>query len=166
MHEPLVSIDILFSGIVVEKTWKRNYPLNLAIVPIAGAIAGGNTVYCKLSRHSPNASAALAKVLKESLDLEAVAVEHVGGADFISRLLRHPWNHIFFTGSVDVGKVVATAAAKHLTSFTLELGGKNPAIVFPDANIDLAAKRLAWAKTFNTGQTCIAPDYLICVGKV
>jgi acyl-CoA reductase-like NAD-dependent aldehyde dehydrogenase len=140
-----------------------NYPLNLAIVPLAGAIAAGNVAFVKLSRHSPHTSQCLASVLRRTLDPEAFCVDWQGGAEFLTALLAQRWDHVFFTGSVEVGKVVATAAARQLASATLELGGKNPVVVAADANIDLAAKRIVWGKFFNGGQTCIAPDHVLLV---
>jgi hypothetical protein len=220
-----------------------NYPLNLALVPLGGALSAGCSVYVKLSRHSPHTSAALAKVLREALDGEAVIVEYEGGAEkvcscfvigfcelfilcflsltdqiaFASSLesyflhwqcrcgkdccgccrqtshklhtgawyiilfvclyclflywigldwIRLDWiglDWIGFYSCIVLCSIVLYCLFVHLS--LIQPGGKNPAIVFADANIDLAAKRLAWAKTFNAGQTCIAPDYAICVGK-
>jgi acyl-CoA reductase-like NAD-dependent aldehyde dehydrogenase len=101
-----------------------NYPVNLAVVPLAGAIAAGNTVFVKLSRHAPYTSALLGAILQQNLDPESFVIEWEGGREMISSLLEQPWDHIFFTGSVDVGKKVMKSAAEHLASVTLELGGK------------------------------------------
>lgn len=145
--------------VLVAAPW--NFPVNLAIVPLMGAIAAGNTVFLKLSRHSSQTARTLEKLIPEYLDMRAVAVEADGGAAFITALLKEKYDHIFFTGSVAVGKIVYEAAAKHLTPVTLELGGKNPCIVDRSADIALAAKRIAWAKFFNCGQACITVDYIL-----
>lgn len=146
--------------VLIMSPW--NYPINLAMVPLLGAIAGGNTVFLKLSRHSSNTGAVLEKLVLKYLDCSCIAVESEGGRDMITKLLEPKWNHVFFTGSVKVGKIVYQAAAKHLTPVTLELGGKNPCIVDKDVDLDLAARRIAWGKFFNAGQTCIGVDYLLC----
>eukprot|EP01116_Phalansterium_solitarium_P018670 TRINITY_DN5032_c0_g1_i2.p1 TRINITY_DN5032_c0_g1~~TRINITY_DN5032_c0_g1_i2.p1 ORF type:complete len:528 (+),score=207.20 TRINITY_DN5032_c0_g1_i2:157-1740(+) len=145
--------------VLIISPW--NYPVNLALVPLAGALAAGNTVVVKLSRHSANTGAVLGRLLAEHLDRRAVAIEYEGGAPMITRLLEEKWDHIFFTGSVSVGKVVHQAAAKNLTPVTLELGGKNPCIVDKDVDIELAARRIAWGKFFNCGQTCVGVDYVL-----
>ncbi len=137
-----------------------NYPFNLSIKPLAQAIAAGNTAILKPSEMTPHTSALLKKMLNELFDENEVAVIE-GGVETSSELLELPFNHIFFTGSPNVGKVVMTAAAKNLTSVTLELGGKSPAIVDETANIKKTAKHLAWGKWLNNGQTCVAPDYIL-----
>nr|WP_100371763.1 aldehyde dehydrogenase [Bacillus sp. FJAT-45037] len=137
-----------------------NYPLQLAISPLVGAIAAGNCAIVKPSELSPHTSQAIAKLLDETFD--EFYIKTVEGAVEVSQaLLKEPFDYIFFTGSVGVGKVVMEAASKHLTPVTLELGGKSPAIVHEDAKLDLAAKRIAWGKFLNAGQTCVAPDYLL-----
>lgn len=136
-----------------------NYPFQLAIAPLAGAIAAGNCVILKPSELTPNTSAVLAKLISENFPKEFIAVVE-GGVEVSTALLNEKFDYIFFTGSVQVGKIVMQAAAKNLTPVTLELGGKSPCIVHEDANLKLAAKRIAWGKFTNAGQTCVAPDYL------
>lgn len=137
-----------------------NYPFQLAISPLIGAIAAGNCAVVKPSEYTPAMSALLKTIVAEAFPEEYVAVVE-GGADVSQQLLELRFDHIFFTGSVPVGKIVMAAAAKHLTPVTLELGGKSPAIVDQSASIDLAAKRIVWGKFLNAGQTCIAPDYVL-----
>lgn len=137
-----------------------NFPFMLAVSPLVSAIAAGNCVIIKPSEHSPNTSELLKILLMELFEENEVAV-FTGDYTISSYLLQFPFGHIFFTGSTPVGKIVMEAAAKNLTSVTLELGGKSPTIVDKTANIKVAAKRIAWGKFFNAGQTCIAPDYLI-----
>ncbi|MBY0121440.1 aldehyde dehydrogenase [Bacillus sp. S/N-304-OC-R1] len=136
-----------------------NYPFQLAIAPLIGAIAAGNCAIIKPSELTPVTSQLLAKLIAEIFPEEYVAVVQ-GGVETSQALLSEKVDYIFFTGSVPVGKVIMEAAAKNLTPITLELGGKSPCIVYKDANIKLAAKRIAWGKFINAGQTCIAPDYL------
>ena len=137
-----------------------NYPVQLLVSPMAAAIAAGNAVVAKPSEVVPETSRVLSALLREHLDPEAVAVVE-GGVDVSTRLLEQRFDHIFFTGSTAVGKIVARAAAEHLTPTVLELGGKSPAIVTADADIDTTAHRIAWGKFLNAGQTCIAPDYVL-----
>jgi aldehyde dehydrogenase (NAD+) len=136
-----------------------NYPFNLSICPLVHAIAAGNAVILKPSELSPNTSGFIKKMISSLFDKSEVAVFE-GDAAVSSFLLEQKFDHIFFTGSPAIGKVVMAAAAKHLTSVTLELGGKSPAIVGPDVNVEEAAAKIAWGKFLNNGQTCIAPDYL------
>ena len=137
-----------------------NYPIQLLLAPMAAALAAGNAIVAKPSELVPETSKVLARLLREHLDPEAVVVVE-GGVDVSTALLEQRWDHIFFTGSTAVGKIVARAAAEHLTPTVLELGGKSPAIVAPDADVDVTAHRLAWGKFLNAGQTCIAPDYVL-----
>ncbi len=137
-----------------------NYPVQLLIAPMAAALAAGNAVVAKPSELVPATSLVLADALRANLDPEAVAVFE-GGVDVSTRLLEQHFDHIFFTGSTAVGKIVARAAAENLTPTVLELGGKSPAIVMPSADIETSAHRLAWGKFLNAGQTCIAPDYVL-----
>ncbi|PWK25149.1 aldehyde dehydrogenase (NAD+) [Arcicella aurantiaca] len=137
-----------------------NYPFNLSIKPLAQAIAAGNTVMLKPSELTPNTSALLKKMLSELFEENEVAVFE-GDVEVSQTLLNLPFNHIFFTGSPAIGKIVMSAAAKNLTSVTLELGGKSPCIVDETANIKKAAEKIAWGKFINNGQTCIAPDYVL-----
>jgi aldehyde dehydrogenase (NAD+) len=144
--------------VLVIAPW--NYPVQLALAPLVAAVAAGNTVVLKPSELAPATSAALARLVPQYLDPEGVAVVE-GGVDVSTRLLDLPFDHLFFTGSTAVGKVVMAAAARHLASVTLELGGKSPVVVARDADIEIAARRIAWGKLLNAGQTCIAPDYVL-----
>lgn len=136
-----------------------NYPVNLSIGPLISAIAAGNTAIIKPSEMTPAASAVICKIVREVFDPAEVTVFE-GDAPVAQALLDLPFDHIFFTGSPAIGKVVMAAAAKHLTSVTLELGGKSPTIVDASADLTLAAKNILWAKFTNNGQTCIAPDHI------
>lgn len=136
-----------------------NYPFQLAIAPLVGALAAGNTVVLKPSELTPNVSKVLTRMLGELFPEELVSVVE-GGAEESTALLKEPFDYIFFTGSVGVGKVVMEAAAKKLTPLTLELGGKSPCIVHKDAKLDVTARRIVWGKFLNAGQTCVAPDYM------
>jgi NAD-dependent aldehyde dehydrogenases len=147
-----------YGTVLILSPW--NYPFQLTIAPLIGAIAGGNCVTVKPSAYSPNTSAMITKLLRECFEERYIAVVE-GGREANQELLDQPFNYIFFTGSVAVGKKVMEAASKNLTPVTLELGGKSPCIVDKDANINLAAKRIIWGKTLNSGQTCVCPDYLL-----
>ncbi|MBL9055582.1 MAG: aldehyde dehydrogenase family protein, partial [Rhodobacteraceae bacterium] len=142
-----------------------NFPLNLALGPLVSALAAGCSVVLKPSEMTPATSALLARMLAETFPPDLVAVVE-GGPEVATRLLALPFDHIFFTGSPAVGRIVMAAAAKTLASVTLELGGKSPVIVGPEANIAKAAKWLAWGKFFNAGQTCIAPDHVFVHASV
>ncbi len=137
-----------------------NYPVQLLIAPMAASLAAGNAVVAKPSELTPETSRVMSELLREHLDPEAVAILE-GGVDVSQALLEQRFDHIFFTGSTAVGKIVAKAAAEHLTPTVLELGGKSPAIVTSRADVDTAAHRMAWGKFLNAGQTCIAPDYVL-----
>ena len=137
-----------------------NYPVNLALIPLATAIAAGNHAYLKPSEHTPRTSQWLRELLAEVFPADRVAVA-LGDAEIASAFSALPFDHLVFTGSTAVGRKVMAAAAKNLTPVTLELGGKSPAIVCADADIDKAAARLATGKWLNAGQTCIAPDYVL-----
>lgn len=137
-----------------------NYPVNLALIPLATAIAAGNHAYLKPSEHTPRTSQWLRELLAEVFPADRVAVA-LGDAEIASAFSALPFDHLVFTGSTAVGRKVMAAAAKNLTPLTLELGGKSPAIVCADADIDKAAARLATGKWLNAGQTCIAPDYVL-----
>ncbi len=137
-----------------------NYPLQLILEPLVGSIAAGNCIVLKPSELATHTSAIIRKMTEEIFDESFVAVVE-GGPEVTQDLLRQPFDHIFFTGSVKVGKIVYEAAAKNLTPCVLELGGKSPCIVDVDADIDLAARRIVWGKFVNGGQTCVAPDYLL-----
>lgn len=150
-HEPLGLVLIL-------APW--NYPIFLLLGPLVGAIAAGNCVVLKPSHRTRHTAAALSELLAAVFPRDEVAVL-LGGGDLGDRLLELPFDHICFTGSQSVGRKVMTAAAKHLASVTLELGGKSPAIVDGTADITAAARRITWGKFVNAGQTCVAPDYAL-----
>ena len=142
-----------------------NYPFNLAINPLVFAIAAGNAVILKPSELSEHTSAFIKKMITHVFDpSEAFVFE--GDAHVSTHLLAQKFDHIFFTGSPAIGKVVMAAAAKNLSSVTLELGGKSPAIIGPDADITASAQKIAWGKCLNNGQTCIAPDYVFVHERV
>lgn len=144
--------------ILIIAPW--NYPLQLMLSPMAAAIAAGNAIVAKPSELAPATSAALIELCGRYLDPATISV--VGGAvEESTALLEQRFDHIFFTGGTRVGKIVMRAAAEHLTPVTLELGGKSPAIVAADADIEVTARRIAWGKFVNSGQTCIAPDYVL-----
>ena len=139
-----------------------NYPFQLLISPLIGSIAAGNCAMLKPSENSPRTTEVIIKVIEECFIEEFVCVvEPYGGKESSEALLKEEFDYIFFTGSVPVGKIVMEAASKHLTPVTLELGGKSPCIVDKDADVKLAAKRIAWGKFLNAGQTCVAPDYIL-----
>lgn len=142
-----------------------NYPFQLVIAPLIGAISAGNTAIIKPSENSRNIALLLEKLINENFPEGYLRVVNpLGGKETVSLLLDKPFDYIFFTGSVRVGKLVMQKAAQHLTPVTLELGGKSPCIFDSDAKLKLAAKRIVWGKFLNAGQTCVAPDYL-CVHK-
>jgi aldehyde dehydrogenase (NAD+) len=147
-----------YGKVLIIAPW--NYPYQLALSPLIAAVAAGNQVVLKPSELTPNTSRIISKIISETFDKNHVTCIE-GGVDVAQELLTQRWDYIFFTGSVPVGKIVAKAAATHLTPVTLELGGKSPCIVDESANIKLAAKRIVWGKFLNAGQTCIAPDYLL-----
>lgn len=150
IHEP-------YGVTLIIAPW--NYPFQLAIVPLVGALAAGNTAILKPSELTPNVSRVVGEMLAELFPAELVAVVE-GGKEVSEQLLEQKLDYIFFTGSTKVGKIVMEAAAKNLVPVTLELGGKSPTIVHKDANLPLAARRIAWGKFLNAGQTCVAPDYV------
>jgi aldehyde dehydrogenase (NAD+) len=136
-----------------------NYPFMLTMVPLASAIAAGNCAIVKLSDFTEKTSNIAAKIIKEAFNEKEVAIFE-GEVEVATELLAQPFDHIFFTGSTNVGKIVMTAAAKNLSSVTLELGGKSPTIIDNDYDLLDAAKKIAVGKFVNAGQTCVAPDYL------
>ena len=139
-----------------------NYPFQLLMAPLIGSIAAGNCAMLKPSENSPKTTEVIIKIIEEAFSEEFVSVvEPYGGKESAEALLKEEFDYIFFTGSVPVGKIVMEAASKHLTPVTLELGGKSPCIVDKDADIKLSAKRIAWGKFLNAGQTCVAPDYIL-----
>ncbi|MFN4027046.1 MAG: aldehyde dehydrogenase [Flavobacterium sp.] len=147
-----------YGKVLVIAPW--NYPYQLALAPLIAAVAAGNQVVVKPSELADNTSRVIAEIIKESFEEQHVHCV-LGGIEVSQNLLSQRWDYIFFTGSVAVGKIVAKAAAVHLTPVTLELGGKNPCIIEETADLKLAAKRIVWGKFLNAGQTCIAPDYLL-----
>ncbi|WP_442603489.1 aldehyde dehydrogenase [Paenibacillus sp. KN14-4R] len=151
-----------FGAVLVIAPW--NYPFQLSLAPVIGAIAAGNCIVLKPSEQAPHTSAALVKLIKDAHSnglAEGILSVVEGDAEVSTALLHQHWDYIFFTGGPAVGKIVMEAASKHLTPVTLELGGKSPCIVHHDANIKLAAKRIVWGKFLNSGQTCVAPDYVL-----
>jgi aldehyde dehydrogenase (NAD+) len=142
-----------------------NYPVQLLFGPLVPALAAGNTALLKPSEVTPSVSALIEELVPKYFDPSTVAVV-TGGIDETTVLLQQRFDHIFYTGSGNVGRIVMRAAAEHLTPVTLELGGKSPAIVAADADIAVAAKRIAWAKFLNAGQTCVAPDYVLVDASV
>ncbi len=153
----LVVPEPLGVGLIIAP-W--NYPVNLLLEPLAAAVAAGNAVVVKPSELAPATSAVLTRLIRQHLDNEAIAVVE-GAVDVSTALLAERFDHIFFTGSTSVGRVVMKAAAEHLTPVTLELGGKSPVIIDESANLRTTARRLVWGKFLNAGQTCVAPDYLL-----
>ncbi len=137
-----------------------NYPLMLLFTPLVGAIAAGNCVVLKPSELTPATAKVMESIIRESFSPEYIAYIQ-GDAQTAQKLLEQRWDFIFFTGSTAVGRIVAQAAAKHLTPMILELGGKSPAIIDSEVDLESAATRIVWGKCFNVGQTCTAPDYLL-----
>jgi aldehyde dehydrogenase (NAD+) len=144
--------------VLVIAPW--NYPVQLLLIPAAGAIAAGNAVVLKPSEVSSETSKVLGNIVPQYFSDKAIAIVE-GGVSETTELLQQKFDHIFYTGNGTVGRVVMRAAAENLTSVTLELGGKSPTIVDASANIAVAARRIAWAKYVNAGQTCVAPDYVL-----
>jgi aldehyde dehydrogenase (NAD+) len=137
-----------------------NYPLQLVLAGYAAAIAAGNCAILKPSELAPATSKLMAKIVPEYMDTDCVRVVE-GGVPETSALLELPFDHILYTGNSNVARIIMAAAAKNLTPVTLELGGKSPCVVLPDANLETTARRIAWGKFSNAGQTCIAPDYIL-----
>jgi len=158
LDETLIHYEPL-GVVLILGAW--NYPLQLSLGPMAGAIAAGNCVIIKPSELSPATADVILELIPRYLDPECFKVV-LGGVPETTELLKIKFDYIFYTGSGYVGKIVRDAANKHLTPCTLELGGKSPTYICPSADIDKTAKRLAWAKYLNLGQTCIAPDYILC----
>ena len=151
IHEP--------KGVVlIISPW--NFPFNLTFGPLASALAAGNSVVIKPSEMTPESSALMQKIVNAIFKDEEVVLFQ-GAVETSTALLKLPFNHIFFTGSPAVGKIVMRAAAEHLSSVTLELGGKSPTVIDKTANLKTAAKKIMWAKTLNCGQICVAPDYVL-----
>ncbi|MCA6066123.1 aldehyde dehydrogenase [Chryseobacterium sp. RG1] len=145
-------------NILVIGAW--NYPYQLSLSPIIAALAAGNCCILKPSEIAENTMKIMSKIINENFPSEYLYV-YEGGIDETTELLKLKFDKIFFTGSTKVGKIVYKAAAEHLTPVTLELGGKSPAIISKEANLEIAAKRIVWGKFLNAGQTCVAPDYIL-----
>lgn len=152
-----------YGKVLIIAPW--NYPFQLSISPLIAAVAAGNQVTLKPSELTPKTSAIILKIIEKVFEHQHAKVIE-GGVEATQKLLTQRWDYIFFTGSIAVGKIIAKAAAKHLTPITLELGGKNPCIIDETANLKLAAKRIVWGKFLNAGQTCIAPDYILIQEKM
>ena len=144
--------------VLVLSPW--NFPFQLALAPVVGAVAAGNTVVLKPSELAPATAAVLQDLVKAAFPEDLVRVVQ-GGAETAAFLLKEPWGLVFFTGSPAVGRLVARAAAETLSPAVLELGGKSPAVVLEGADLALAARRIVWGKVLNAGQTCVAPDYAL-----
>ncbi|KAG5890195.1 hypothetical protein JTB14_010657 [Gonioctena quinquepunctata] len=152
LHDP-------YGVVLVMGAW--NYPLQLTLGPVVAAIAAGNCVVIKTPELAPATSKFLAKTIPEYLDVDSYRVFE-GGIPETTELLKERFDYIFYTGSTAVGKIIQAAAAKYLTPTTLELGGKSPVYLDSSVDIEVAAKRIIWGKCANAGQTCVAPDYLLC----
>ncbi len=147
-----------YGSVLIIGPW--NYPVQLLLAPLVGALASGNTAVLKPSELAPRTSRTLAELITERFDPGLLAAIE-GGAETARELLEQPFDYIFYTGSSRVGRLVMIAAAEQLIPVTLELGGENPCIVDRGTDLQLAARRIAWGKFFNAGQTCVAPDYLL-----
>ena len=153
IHDPLGVVFII-------APW--NYPVQLLLLPLVGALAGGNTVMLKPSELAPACSALLVKMIREAFSPRHVSILTGDGANTIQPLMQvFRFDHVFYTGSTAVGHIIYQLAARQLVPVTLELGGKNPAVIEKDAHLATAAKRIALGKFLNAGQTCVAPDYLL-----
>ena len=144
--------------VLIISPW--NFPFNLTVGPLVSALAAGNRVIIKPSEMTPHVSALIQKMVTDLFEPNHVAVFQ-GDAEVAKSLLELRFDHIFFTGSPAVGKIVMAAAAKHLASVTLELGGKSPTIIDETAHLNMTVKKLVWGKCINAGQSCIAPDYIL-----
>ena len=149
--------------VVIISPW--NYPVVLTLLPLIGVIATGNTAIIKPSEVSTHSAEALTRLIPQYLDKDAYRLVN-GGPEVVTALLKQPFGHIIYTGGANIGKIIMGAAAKTLTPVTLELGGKSPVIVTKNANLALSAKRLAWGKFWYSGQTCVAPDFLLVQDSV
>lgn len=147
-----------YGEVLIIAPW--NYPFQLCFAPLLGALAAGNRIVVKPSEYAPSTSRVIKEILEETYTANEVRVVE-GGLEATQELLKQKFDYIFFTGSTQVGRIVMQAAANHLTPVTLELGGKSPCFIEESANLDLAAKRTAWGKFLNAGQTCVAPDYVL-----
>src|SRR5271155_2385939 len=152
-----------YGTVLIIGAW--NFPFALTLGPAVGAIAAGNTLVLKPSEVAPASSALMAELVPRYLDNDAIAVIEGDGA-VSQELIAQGFDHLLFTGGTEIGRKVYEGAAPHLTPVTLELGGKSPVIVAADADVDVAAKRIAWIKLLNAGQTCVAPDYVLADAKI
>jgi aldehyde dehydrogenase (NAD+) len=152
-----------YGTVLIIGAW--NYPFYLTLGPAVGAIAAGNTVLLKPSEIAPASAALMAELVPRYLDSDAIAVVEGDGA-VSQELIAQGFDRVFFTGGTEIGRKVYEGAAPHLTPVTLELGGKSPVIVAEDADVDVAAKRIAWIKLLNAGQTCVAPDYVLADAQI
>ncbi|NXE16906.1 AL3B1 dehydrogenase, partial [Lophotis ruficrista] len=152
-----------YGVVLIVAPW--NYPIHLLLMPLIGAIAAGNCVIAKPSETSKNTERLVAEVLPSYLDKDCFAVV-TAGVEETTRLLENKFDYIFYTGTPSVGRIVMAAAAKHLTPVTLELGGKNPCYVSDACDVRNVAQRVAWGRFYNAGQTCIAPDYVLCSAEM
>lgn len=148
-----------YGVVLIMGAW--NYPIQLVLGPLLGAIAAGNAVILKPSEISENTAKFLEESIPQYMDKECIRVVN-GGVPETTSLLEERFDYIFYTGNTQIAKIISVAAAKHLTPTTLELGGKSPCYVHPDSDMDLVARRIIWGKLTNSGQTCIAPDYVLC----
>ncbi|KAJ8883388.1 hypothetical protein PR048_015231 [Dryococelus australis] len=156
-------LRVPYGTVLVVGTW--NYPFLISLQPLAGAIAAGNTVIVKPSELAPASAEVMAKLIPKYLDPTCYHVI-TGGIPETTELLKERFDYIFYTGSTEVGRIVHKAANQHLIPTTLELGGKSPVYLDSTANLDVAVRRILWGKCMNAGQTCIAPDYLLCSKQV
>jgi len=152
-----------YGVVLIISPW--NYPFQLCVSPVIGAIAAGNKVVVKPSEFASETSSIIKKIIMEVFKENEVAVVQ-GGLEETQALLKQKFDYIFFTGSTGVGKIIMKAAAEYLTPVTLELGGKSPCLIEESANIEIAAKRVAWGKFLNAGQTCVAPDYVLVPARL
>lgn len=146
-----------YGNVLLISPW--NYPFLLTMSPLIGAMSAGNCVLVKPSEHSVHTSQVMHELINNNFDVGYIHVVQ-GDAEITQEILKERWDYIFFTGGTEIGRIIYQQAAKHLTPVTLELGGKSPCVVDKSVNIGLAAKRITWGKTINSGQTCIAPDYV------
>jgi aldehyde dehydrogenase (NAD+) len=156
LHEP-------FGVVLIMSPW--NYPFQLLMDPLVGAISAGNCVMLKPANYSKNVTDVIVRIINETFEHEYISV-YTGGREAIQEILEQRFDYIFFTGSPSLGKIVMEKASRFLTPVSLELGGKSPCIVEDDANLDVAARRIVFGKFLNSGQTCIAPDYLLVNSRV
>ncbi|GBP08446.1 Aldehyde dehydrogenase, dimeric NADP-preferring [Eumeta japonica] len=163
MLDDVVIYNDPYGVVLVIGAW--NYPLQLLLLPMSGAIAAGNTVVVKPSELAPACSNLITELLSKYLDNDVVQCVE-GGAEETTELLKQKFDYIFYTGGSNVGKIIYKAATEHLTPVTLELGGKSPTYIDSTVDILVTAKRILWGKFINAGQTCIAPDYILCTKEV